>query len=100
MTAKISKKTYYLPEFLTEYFKQWCKPGMGYSTKMAGAMLFYMTLPDDLRRISERLAHTKDIEQAIEQLKSTIQETDDEQLELLWANVEKIAKKMGVKLKK
>lgn len=65
-----SKKTYYLPEKLTDYFVQWAKPGRDYSPKVAGAILYYLTLPADLREICEQLAYTGNIKQAIKKLQS------------------------------
>ena len=58
MEVKISKKSYYLPVILVEIFKKWCKPGRDYSPKVAGAMLYYMSLSPDTREACEKAAHT------------------------------------------
>lgn len=58
MEVKISKKSYYLPVNLVEIFKKWCKPGRDYSPKLAGAMLYYMSLNPDVREACEKAAHT------------------------------------------
>lgn len=73
MEAKISKKSYYLPDILVEKFRKWCKPGRDYSPKVAGAMLYYMSLTPDKREACEKAAHSD---------KTTIEKT----IKLLSAN--------------
>jgi hypothetical protein len=68
MEAKITKKSYYLPDALTEFFKVWCKPGRDFSPKVAGAILYFMSLPPAIREKCEKLAYSEDIQAAIAQI--------------------------------
>lgn len=60
-----SQKSYYLPDKLIDYFRKWCKPNRGYSPKISGAILYYMTLSPEIRDQCEKLAHTEDIQKAL-----------------------------------
>jgi len=64
MTEGRIKKTYHLPEKLTESFAEWCKPGRDYSPKVAGAMLVWMTLAPAVREQVVRLAYSDGIDAA------------------------------------
>jgi hypothetical protein len=79
MEAKISKKSYYLPDILVEKFRKWCKPGRDYSPKVAGAMLYYMSLTPDIREACEKAAHSdkSTIEKTIKLLRSGDGQTND-----------------------
>jgi len=59
------KRGYYLPNALMDYFAEWCKPGRDYSVKIAGAILYFMTLPAGVRERAEKAAYSQDIEEAI-----------------------------------
>lgn len=71
MEAKISKKSYYLPDILVNLFKEWCKPGRDYSPKIAGAILYYMSLEPNVRDLCEKAAYgtEADIKKKIKALK-------------------------------
>lgn len=73
MTSKNSKRSYYLPDNLVEYFAQWCHPGRDYSTKIAGAMLVYMALPSELREAAEKAAHADNIKKTILDIRTQIE---------------------------
>ena len=73
MEAKISKKSYYLPENLVILFKKWCKPGRDYSPKVAGAIFFYMQLSPNVRRACEKAAHSENIKVAMKALESELE---------------------------
>ena len=62
MEEKNSKKSYYLPNTLTDAWVEWCKPGRDYSPKIAGLMLAGMVINDAslLEKLS-KLAHSNDI---------------------------------------
>jgi len=62
---KIAKKSYYLPEKLTEAFGEWCKPGRDLSPKIAGAILLWMAIESaDLREKLVELAYKDNIPKA------------------------------------
>ena len=58
------KKTYHLPEKLSEVFAKWCSPGRDYSSKVAGAMLVWMTLEPAAREKIVGLAYSDNIKKA------------------------------------
>jgi len=66
--AKKVRRSYDLPENLVNYFKNW-KPGKDLSPKVAGAILYFMTLNGDFREKCERLAYSEDIGKAMRQLR-------------------------------
>ena len=80
MEAKISKKSYYLPENLVILFKKWCKPGRDYSPKIAGAIFFYMQLSPNLRDLCEKAAHSDNIEDAMKAMSSELEKLKLENL--------------------
>jgi hypothetical protein len=67
MEVNISKKSYYLPDILIDLFREWCKPGRDYSPKVAGAILYYMSLNAAIREECEKAAHGD-----LRQIKKTI----------------------------
>ncbi len=87
MEAKISKKSYYLPEILMDIFKEWCRPGRDYSPKIAGAILHYMALDPATREFCEKQAYGKkeSIIKAIDHLKLN----DDDPAEIVPALIQK-----------
>lgn len=76
MEEKTSKKSYYLPNKLTEAFAEWCKPGRDYSPKIAGLILAGIALdnPTLLSQLT-KLAHSNDIKKATTKAKQLISET-------------------------
>lgn len=70
MKAEISKKSYYLPKILIDLFKEWCKPGRDYSPKIAGAILYYMSIEPNIRNDCEKIAYSDadNIKKAIDKL--------------------------------
>ena len=80
MEAKISKKSYYLPDNLVILFKKWCKPGRDYSPKIAGAIFFYMQLSPNLRDLCEKAAHSDNIEDAMKAMSSELEKVKLENL--------------------
>ena len=73
MEVKCTKKSFYLPDPLYDFFRVWCKPGRNYSPKAAGAILFYMALSPDTRDQCEKAAHRGDIEQLVGAIKSEVE---------------------------
>ncbi len=75
-----TKKTYYLPRKLTVVFADWCKPGRDYSSKLAGAMLAWMTLEPAAREKIVALAYSGNIKKSTTEarkvLASSILDTD------------------------
>lgn len=82
MDSETKQKSYYLPVVLAEYFKIWCKPGRDYSPKVAGALLYFMTLPPDIRQKCEKLAYSDDIKTVIDQL--TESSKNDDLISKMW----------------
>ena len=66
--VKKVRRSYDLPENLVNYFKNW-KPGRDLSPKVAGAILYFMTLNADMRDKCEKLAYSEDIEKAMVQIR-------------------------------
>ena len=64
--VKKVRRSYDLPENLVNYFKNW-KPGRDLSPKVAGAILYFMTLNADMQDKCEILASSEDIEKAMPQ---------------------------------
>ncbi|MHC4477089.1 MAG: hypothetical protein ACYTEL_15690 [Planctomycetota bacterium] len=63
MTAKCSKRSYYLPVDLIERFADSCKPGRDYSPKIAGLILGGMALDDPALLVKlGKLAHSGEFE--------------------------------------
>ncbi len=62
--SETTKKTYHLPKKLTTAFANWCKPGRDYSSKLAGAMLAWMTLQPTAREKIVGLAYSDNIKKA------------------------------------
>lgn len=64
------KRTYHLPVALMDVFKDWCNPGRDYSPKIAGAILYYMSLEPNVRDSCEKAAYKDSaaIKKAISQL--------------------------------
>lgn len=62
MEEKSTKKSYYLPDELTEVFAEWCKPGRDYSPRMAAFILAGLVMNDHhlIKKLSE-LAHSGDL---------------------------------------
>ncbi len=73
MEEKNSKKSYYLPDELMKFFAEWSKPGRDYSTKVAGAVLVYMTLSPDLRKKAEQLAFSGATAGAVDEMRLLIE---------------------------
>ena len=80
MPVKISKKTYYLPDSLMNYFAEWCKPGRDYSPKMAGAIFFFMQLSPSIREACEKAAYNENTESAINDFRNTLHKSDSHAL--------------------
>lgn len=64
-SEKYPKKSYYLPEELTEYFSEVSKPGKDYSPKVAAGILLWLCLDDKTRKQAEIFAHSKNIKKAV-----------------------------------
>jgi len=75
MTEKISKNSYYLPKNLMVFFRDWCFPSKNYSPKVAGAILFFMSLPASVREAAEKSAFETDIENALKTIKKLHDDT-------------------------
>jgi hypothetical protein len=97
MSQKNVQRTYYFPKKLMDFFTEWCKPSKSYSPKIAGAILFYMQLPADIREACEKAAYKDDIKKAIRDLGPDMIWTShlefQERFEKLLANVQALSKK-------
>jgi hypothetical protein len=92
MTEKNSKKSYYLPDMLTDYFAEWCAPGRDYSSKMAGAMLLWMALEDlpEIRQAAEKLAHDPNVKRSLSKIKKQVYDA------VLKSQVADIPRQLGI----
>ncbi|MCE5184949.1 MAG: hypothetical protein LLF76_02345 [Planctomycetaceae bacterium] len=72
MEAKISKKSYYIPDVLHEFFAEWCSPGRDYSPKVAAGIILYMAMYPEIQQAAEKLAHTENLNAAILELRQRI----------------------------
>lgn len=72
MEEKISKRGYYLPDTLTEFFSEWCSPGRDFSPKAAAGLLLYMAVDTEIQQEAEKLAHSKNIKSAIVTIRKSI----------------------------
>ena len=75
MEAKTSKKSYYLPGELTEYFAEWAKPGREYSAHVGGAMLVWMALEPDLRHRAREFSIKPNIRNSVEKMKKILRQS-------------------------
>ena len=64
MEEKKSKKSYYLPDKLIDFFAEFCKPGRDYSPKVAAGILLYMVVEPSIREALQKLTTRKDIKKA------------------------------------
>lgn len=76
MSTKKVRRSYDLPENLVNYFKNW-KPGRDLSPKVAGAILYYLTLDAATCADCEQLAEDTDVEDAIQTLVSKRRERSE-----------------------
>lgn len=68
MEEKYSKRSYYIPDQLLEYFAKWSKPGRGYSTSVSGALLVWMSLDPAIRDKALSLTAHPNVKQSIKEL--------------------------------
>lgn len=69
MAEEKTKRSYYLPPPLADFFTAWCRPAREYSSKVGAGILLYMAVDPEVRAMAEKASAASDPESQVDALR-------------------------------